>query len=129
METPNTDNHTGEETAQWLKNNIVGQEITNITNTSITLKNGYTLTIECNEGCGACNNGWAEWAVEDTTPIGAVTNVECEYYEDEYGYTDEKFRIFIYLKDKPRITITGDDGVGNGCYGYGFHLTLTNITQ
>lgn len=57
METPNTDNHTGEETAQWLKNNIVGQEITNITNTSITLKNGYTLTIECNEGCGAVTTG------------------------------------------------------------------------
>ena len=46
METPNTDNHTGQETAQRPKNNIVGQEITNITNTSITLKNGYNLTQE-----------------------------------------------------------------------------------
>lgn len=124
METPNTDNYTGEETAQWLKNNIVGQEITSITNTEITLKNGYTLTIECNEGCGACNNGWAKWALKNSNTKGVVMDV---------GYKDndpdgDTFSIFIYCEDAT-ITIEGDNAYAEACYGYGFYLTLTSITQ
>lgn len=124
METPNTDNHTGEETAQWLKNNIVGQEITNITNTEITLKNGYILTIECNEGCGACNNGWAKWVLKSSNTKGVVMDV---------GYKDndpdgDTFSVFIYCEDTT-ITIEGDNAYAEACYGYGFYLTLTSITQ
>lgn len=35
--------------------------------------------------------------------------------------------IFIYLKSHPRIKVSGDDGIGNGYYGWGFYVTVESI--
>ena len=49
----------------------------------------------------------------------AIMNVE--YVQT--GTSDE-FKIFIYLANNETIELDGDDGVGNGCYGSGFWVTV-----
>lgn len=141
METFEHKNLSGVWLAQWLKDNIVGQEITSIAPATseqkkeleypgdsvqvITLANGYQVIIDPNEGCGGCGNGWAEFEVE-RDGAGVVTGVEVEDLSNDY---DEPFKLFIYLENQPAIRISGDDGVGNGFYGYGFHVMVRGIEK
>lgn len=139
MERLEEENFTGAFLAQWLKENIVGQELVSIKPATseqkskleytgsnvyvIELANGYNVFIDVNEGCGGCENGWAEFDLEQDG-AGVVTGVEFEDLANDYS---EKFKLFIYLENQPSIRISGDDGVGNGFYGYGFHVTVTHI--
>lgn len=75
-----------------------------------------------------CANGWSDWTVNRTGEnLGAVTSVKYEEAPDYY--TTEQFSIFIYLKSRPKIEVSGDDGAGNGCYGWGFHLNVEAIEK
>ena len=59
----------------------------------------------------------------------AVMNVVYESYytnkEKNKNYSQDEFKIFIYLVNKEVIEIDGDEGVGNGEYGSGFWVTVT----
>lgn len=139
MENLHNKNLTGRALAQWLKENIVGQELISIKSATpeqrelldnpgnevyvIELANGYNVLIDANEGCGGCQNGWAEFSVEQDG-AGVVTCVEFEDLGTAYS---EEFRVFIYLENQPTIKFSGDDGVGNGFYGYGFYVTVKGI--
>ena len=132
-------NFTGAYLAQWLKENIVGQELVSIKPATreqksklyyqseeayvIELTNGYNVFIEANEGCGGCDNGWA-WFNLERDGAGIVTGVEFEDLGTSYS---DEFRLFIYLENQPSIKISGDDGVDNGFYGYGFYVTAKHI--
>lgn len=139
METFEHKNLSGVRLAQWLKDNIAGQEITSIAPATseqkesleypgdnvqvITLANGYQVIVDVNEGCGGCLNGWAEFDIEQDG-AGVVTGVGFEDLTNDYS---DRFKLFIYLENQPAIRISGDDGVGNGFYGYGFYVTVKHI--
>lgn len=75
-----------------------------------------------------CANGWSDWTVSRTGEnLGAVTSVKYEEAPDYY--TTEQFSIFIYLKSRPKIEVSGDDGAGNGFYGWGFHLNVESVEK
>lgn len=121
-------NLTGQELAEWLQENLVGEYITRMYSHSIETRSGYEIIISENEGCGACLNDWSEWAVKRTGEnLGVVTSVKYKEAPD-YG-TSEQFSIFIYLKSRPKIEVSGDDGAGNGFYGWGFHLNVKAIEK
>lgn len=40
------------------------------------------------------------------------------------NYSQDEFKIFIYLVNKEVIEIDGDEGVGNGYYGSGFWVSV-----
>ena len=135
MNTTNTtildENSTAEEYAAILK----GRYVTNITigddevrTTTLTLDNGDTLTIEGNEGCMGCVNGWyhLENAYKRGNHTARIMNAHVEYSRDD-NYADgwEVYTIFVMIEGNqtqlPLATLRGDDGPG--AYGTGFTLT------
>ena len=68
-------------------------------------------------------------AIANPDSEAAVMNVVYEsYYTDKEknkNYSQDEFKIFIYLVNKEVIEIDGDEGVGNGEYGSGFWVTVT----
>lgn len=93
----------------------------------LTCNDGTIITVETNEGCGACGNGWS--SIDDLKVLedadNAIMNVEQEYVA-EGGY-DEIFKLFVYYERKEFISIEGDDGYGNGYYGGGFEINLVEV--
>ena len=107
MNTTNTttldENSTAEEYAAILK----GRYVTNITigddevrTTTLTLDNGDTLTIEGNEGCMGCVNGWyhLENAYKRGNHTARIMNAHVEYSRDD-NYHDgwEVYTIFVMV--------------------------------
>lgn len=95
----------------------------------LTCNDGTIIEIEPNEGCGGCENGWSSF--EDLEKLAknnnAITNVKTEYMRG--GFYDYRFKMFIYYEDGTINEITGDDGYGNGYYGGGFYVTVTNVKE
>lgn len=125
------ENSTAEEYAAILK----GRYITNITisdneirTTTLELDNGDTLTIEGNEGCMGCVNGWYHItrAFYRGNKTARIMNAHVEYSRDD-NYVDgcEVYTIFVMVEGNqtqlPLATLRGDDGPG--AYGTGFTLT------
>ena len=115
-----------------LREELVGHRIIYMNEEVIKLDNGVTLNIQLNEGCGGCSSGWSELDVvnfDKKYSEAAVMNVVYEsYYTDKEknkNYSQDEFKIFIYLVNKEVIEIDGDEGVGNGCYGSGFWVSVT----
>ena len=123
---------TPEEYAKILR----GRYVTDITvsddeirTTAITLDNGDTLTIEGNEGCMGCVNGWyhLENAYKRGNHTARIMNAHVEYSQDD-NYVDgyEIYTIFVMTDGSqtqlPLARLRGDDGPG--AYGTGFTLTV-----
>ena len=127
-----TQDSTPEEYAELLR----GRYVTDITvssdetSTTITLDNGTTLTMEANEGCGGCANGWYHItrAYYRGNRCARIMNARVEYTCNENNIKDgwEKYTIFVMIDGNetqlPLITAQGDDGPGG--YGTGFTLTV-----
>lgn len=126
------ENSAAEEYTAILK----GRYITDITisddevrTTTLALDNGDTLTIEGNEGCMGCVNGWyhLENAYKRGNHTARIMNAHVEYTRDD-NYVDgwEKYTIFVMIEGNhtqlPLATLRGDDGPGG--YGTGFTLTV-----
>lgn len=96
--------------------------------TTLTLDNGDTLTIEGNEGCMGCVNGWyhLENAYKRGNHTARIMNAHVEYSQDD-NYADgyEIYTIFVMIEGNhtqlPLAILRGDDGPG--AYGTGFTLT------
>ena len=125
------ENSVAEEYTAILK----GRYITNVTisddevrTTTPALDNGVTLTIEGNEGCMGCVNGWyhLENAYKRGNHTARIMNAHVEYSRDD-NYADgwEVYTIFVMVEGNhtqlPLATLRGDDGPGG--YGTGFTLT------
>ena len=126
---------TAEEYTRLLK----GRYITNITLTdmdadgyaltaTLTLDNGDTLTIEGNEGCMGCANGWyhLENAYKRGNNTARIMNAHVKYEWNEDAEMRETYTIFVMIEGNqtqlPLATLRGDDGPGG--YGTGFTLTV-----
>ena len=140
MNTTNTtildENSTAEEYTKILR----GRYITSIAisddevrTTTLTLDNGDTLTIEGNEGCMGCVNGWyhLENAYKRGNHTARIMNAHVEYSRDD-NYADgwEVYTIFVMVEGNhaqlPLARLRGDDGPG--AYGTGFTLTARPAT-
>ena len=96
----------------------------------LTLDNGTTLTVEANEGCGGCANGWYHItrALVRRGRCARIMNARVEYTRNENDIKGgwEKYTIFVMIDGNetqlPLITAQGDDGPGG--YGTGFTLTV-----
>lgn len=92
---------------------------------SFETRSGYKIIISENEGCMFCPNGNSTWDTKTTGEgLGVVTGIK---YQGASDYESDQFRIFIYLKSHPKIDIYGDNGTGNGYYGWGFYVTVESI--
>lgn len=97
---------------------------------TLTLDNGTTLTVEANEGCGGCANGWYHItrALVRGGRCARIMNARVEYTRNENDIKGgwEKYTIFVMIDGNetqlPLITAQGDDGPGG--YGTGFTLTV-----
>lgn len=104
---------------------LIGKAIKEVKNNTLICEDGTKITIEENEGCGGCGNGWS--SLEDLKILegnGVITNVESKYETN----SNDKFKLFIYYHEKA-LEISGDDGYGNGYYGGGFYVTIENIMK
>lgn len=128
-------------TAEEYTKILRGRYITNITLTdmddegyaltaTLTLDNDTTLTVEANEGCGGCANGWYHItrAFYRGNRCARIMNAHVEYSQDDNDIRDgwEKYTIFVMIDGNetqlPLLTAQGDDGPG--AYGTGFTLTV-----
>ena len=107
-----------------------GRYVTSINDDCITLDNGLVLTIEGNEGCMACANGWyhLEQIFKQGNSNARIMSAHVEHSQDNnYSAGCEIYTIFVMVDGNPHqlplATIRGDDGPGG--YGTGFTLTAT----
>lgn len=107
-----------------------GRYVVSIDDSCITLDNGLVLTIEGNEGCMACVNGWyhLEQIFKQGSSNARIMSARVEHSQDDnYSAGCEIYTIFVMVDGNPHqlplATIRGDDGPGG--YGTGFTLTAT----
>ena len=84
------------------------------------------IIVEENEGCGGCGNGWSSIdlkKLEENNNV--ITNIEVKYAKD--CWECDEFTMFVYYEDNTINQLNGDDGYGNGYYGGGFYITITNV--
>ena len=126
-------------TAEEYTKILRGRYITNITLTdmddegyalpaTLTLDNDTTLTVEANEGCGGCANGWYHItrAFYRGNRCARIMNARVEYTRNEKDIRDgwEKYTIFVMIDGNetqlPLATMQGYDE--SGYYGTGFTI-------
>lgn len=107
-----------------------GRYVTSINDDCVTLDNGLVLTIEGNEGCMACANGWyhLEQIFKQGNSNARIMSAHVEHSQDNnYSAGCEIYTIFVMVDGNPHqlplATIRGADGPGG--YGTGFTLTAT----
>ncbi len=107
---------------------LIGRKVTKVSDDTLTLDDGTKLVIEGNEGCGGCSSGWYELTELNECPDNAIMNVEFETHNNVTNIYDEHytFKVFVLAADR-RIKlweVDGDDG--NGYYGTGYWIKVTN---
>lgn len=99
----------------------------------LTLDNGTTLTVEANEGCGGCANGWYHItrAFYRGNRCARIMSAHVKYEWDEDAEMRETYTIFVMVEGNqtqlPLASVRGDDGPGG--YGTGFTLTARPNTS
>lgn len=68
----------GDELAETLADVLIGRQIVRINDDTLILDNDMEITIELNEGCGGCQNGWSRLDVDDFPKDNVITNVTFE---------------------------------------------------
>lgn len=107
---------------------LMGRRVTKISDDTVILDNGTKLRIEGNDGCGGCISGWYNLTELNECPDNAIMNVEFETDHNDDDVYDEHwtFKVFVLAADR-RIKlweVDGDDG--NGYYGTGYWIRVTN---
>ena len=105
-----------------IKDLLLYHKVTKVSEDKLVLDNGTELTIEANEGCGGCSNGW--YGITELNDCNnVITNVElvcdndCKDSEDKTSY-----KIFVYAEDKHIKLLQVDGNDGNGYYGKGYTI-------
>ena len=108
---------------------LIGKSIKEVKDDKLICSDGTIITIETNDGCGGCSSGWSSIDLDKLAENNnVITNVVCKYDTDADGYGDD-FKLFIYYEDNQINEIEGTDGYGNGYYGGGFYVTITNVEE
>ena len=106
--------------ALLLFRKIVKAEVLDDQTGVLTLDNGPELSVEGNEGCGGCDNGWF-YLEELNACDNAITSVKCE--TEGNGYDDCVYHLFVFAENK-QIECVRYEGYDNGYYGTGYNLCV-----
>lgn len=112
-----------------LEKLFVGRRIVGAEGDTLTLDNG--TTVRCEGNVGGCQCGAGDY---DLTKIAAFDNVITSVQVDttevkgDYGYPVTVYRLFTYAAGvgESVAEFTGDDG--NGYYGTGFALHVSEVS-
>lgn len=111
---------------EQIKDLLLGRTVTKVADNSLILDDGTILRIHPNEGCGGCSSGWYDISELNDCPVNAIMNVEFSEEEQENGYDDYVYRIFV-LAENQRIKLLEVEGSdGNGYYGSGYWIEIVN---
>lgn len=114
-----------------LFKSLIGQKIICVDEVGVTkiltTDKGVKLTVEENEGCGGCGNGWSSFVMPDdlTDCNNAIVDVSITSGNDGEG----SYILSIFKENKQISKILTDDGYGNGYYGGGFQIEVTKIRE
>jgi hypothetical protein len=106
---------------------LLGHKVEKVADDHLLLDNGTLVRVVPNDGGCACTAG-DYWLTELNGVDNIITRVEFEEgtpkEQDEWGYPETSYRIFVIAEDKRfnLLTIDGDDG--NGYYGTGYELLV-----
>lgn len=104
---------------------LIGQKIvrveTNRMETILITNDGTRLTIETNEGCGGCSNGWSEIDIPNDL-VDSENGIVAVDISDDNG--SEVFTISIFKENGLVSKLSTDDGYGDGYYGGGFQVSV-----
>lgn len=103
-----------------LKELLVGRKVVGATEKLLTLDNGTQLEVGGNQGCGGCSSGWFE-VTELNTCDNIITAVE-------YEADDHVVSLFVYAEDNRVKLVEANGDIGNGYYGSGFWIRVSNLT-
>lgn len=109
-----------------LSDLLVGHSVQKVDDDTLLLDNGVRLRVVGNEGCGGCSSGWYELS-ELNGSENVITRVTQDETRDDKEY-ETTYRVFVYAENK-KITLAsvkGDDG--NGYYGTGFSIEVSEVT-
>jgi len=109
---------------------LIGQKIVKIEyvgdSPSLITDQGVGITVTTNEGCGGCSNGWSTFEFFDdlVDSENAIVDVGIED-----GEGSESLTISIFKENGNVSKILTDDGYGNGYYGGGFTVEISNVRR
>lgn len=111
---------------------LVGRSIVSvdpITNT-LVLDNGKVLTFGGNEGCGGCTNGFYTIDYLNECPVNAIMAVDftCDFNDTTPGTYDttETLKVFVLAEDTRILMLEASGDEGNGYYGRGWWVEVTD---
>lgn len=115
---------TGDQFAELL----VGRKIVKAQNNALWLDNGLILKITPNDG--GCSCGAGDYRVTDlNTCNNIITSCNFVHSTPRNGCeSPNTWKLFVFADNTAvnAFTVDGDDG--NGYYGTGFHITVTEAT-
>lgn len=93
---------------------------------TLTLDNGIVLSIEANEGGCSCSAG--DYFITSLSTVdNVITNVEViDEVTDDGWDEDHQYRIFVYTEHEAINAVVIDGSDGNGYYGTGFWITVSD---
>lgn len=105
---------------------LVGRRVVKVSDDTLQLDDGRTLTFVGNDGGCACNAG-----CYDLTALNDVDNIitRVDFINapsgDDFGDGEGRYEIFVFADNQliNLATFTGTDG--NGYYGTGYTITVT----
>ena len=114
--------------AAWVEENLIGEKLTEVSSERLVTESGWEIKLTPNAGC-YCGNGTAAlWLEKTPKKFGAITGVKWSTFtDDDDPYNEDLFHLFLYMEGIPAIQFSGDDGYGNGYYGYGFYVSVESI--
>lgn len=114
-----------EENTKEITQLLLGRKVAKVSGNTLSLDNGKKLCLVGNEGCYGCTNG--NYRLSELSDCdNVITSVEFVFAPgDDSDYKEGYYQIFVFAGDN-RInlaTFMGTDG--NGCYGTGYTITVT----
>lgn len=101
-----------------LNDAFVGRKVIEVTGDTFILDDGSKLTVEPNEGCGGCGEGWYE--ISSIASFDhVITGVKVEVEGNEEVISLIFYSVGIQGKG---LEVTGHD---NGYYGTGFSVRVS----
>ena len=107
-----------------ISNLLLGRTVTKVSDDTLILDDGRILKLAGNEGC-CCGSG--DYALTDLNDCpNVITKVEFNDSPDGNGLDGEcVYQIFVFAGDKRINLATFEGSDGNGYYGTGYSITVT----
>ena len=124
------ENMSSGEFAEWIQENLIGETLVSVSDEQLVTESGWEVALEPNIGCDCGSGTAAIWLENNPKKLGVITGSGVEQYTDpDDKYNEDLFKLFIYMEGIPTLEFSGDDGYGNGYYGYGFYVSVRNVKK